>query len=129
MTRPGIEPRSPGPLVNSRSRHFGLLIVIDHTSNTRGSIKYSYIFVRASCSLYNLKAALSYSRTYAYEFKKGYNATEATQNISCAKGESAIDHSTIIRYQKKIRWVCKKQGGQVWSACLKSRGSPPSHRG
>ena len=37
-----------------------------------------------------------------YEFEQGHNATEATKNIRCRKGEDAIDHSTITRWLKKF---------------------------
>ena len=39
-----------------------------------------------------------------YEFERGYNVAEATKNVCCAKGEGAIDHSTVTRWLKKI-WL------------------------
>ena len=32
-----------------------------------------------------------------YEFKMGYNTTEATKNICYVKGEGAVDHNTETR--------------------------------
>ena len=32
-----------------------------------------------------------------YEFEQCQNAAEATKNIYCAKGEDAVDHSTVTR--------------------------------
>ena len=31
-----------------------------------------------------------------YEFEMGHNIMEATKNISCAKGEGAVDHSGVM---------------------------------
>ena len=33
-----------------------------------------------------------------YEFELGHNATEATKNICCAKGDGAVDHSIETRW-------------------------------
>ena len=40
-----------------------------------------------------------------YEFKVSYIVTEATKNICCAKGEDAVDHSTVNRLYKKYFWL------------------------
>ena len=42
-----------------------------------------------------------------YAIELGYNATEATTNICCAKSEDTIDHSTITRWLKKFCSDCK----------------------
>ena len=43
-----------------------------------------------------------------YEFEVGHKSTEATKNICWAKVESAIlDHSTVTKWFKKLRWVHK----------------------
>ena len=31
-----------------------------------------------------------------YEFNLNHNAVEATQNICCAKGDDAVDHSNLM---------------------------------
>ena len=42
-----------------------------------------------------------------YEFELGHNTVEAPRNICCAKGEGAVDQSTVSRWLKKFRSVCK----------------------
>ena len=42
-----------------------------------------------------------------YVIELGDNITEATKNIYCVKDECAFDYSTIIRWSKKFRYVCK----------------------
>ena len=37
-----------------------------------------------------------------YEFKLGYNAMEATKNISYVKGEIVVDYSKVNRWFKKF---------------------------
>ena len=32
-----------------------------------------------------------------YEYEIGYNATEATESIICAKSEGTVAHSTVTR--------------------------------
>ena len=34
-----------------------------------------------------------------YKFKLDHNTTEATENISYMKGESAFDHNTVTRFE------------------------------
>ena len=38
-----------------------------------------------------------------YDFELGHNATEATKNIYCAKGEDIEDHNTETRWFEKFR--------------------------
>ena len=43
-----------------------------------------------------------------YEFGADHNTVEATKNISCAKGEDAVDYNTVIRWLKKFHFSgCK----------------------
>ena len=37
----------------------------------------------------------------------GYNVANATKNISCTKGEDAVDQSTVTRWFKKFCLGCK----------------------
>ena len=37
-----------------------------------------------------------------YEFKLGYNATEAAKNIGCVKGEGGTDYSTETKGLRKF---------------------------
>ena len=48
-----------------------------------------------------------------YESKLGHNIVEATKNICCAKGEGAVDHSTITRWFKKFCSSSKNQDHQA----------------
>ena len=50
-----------------------------------------------------------------YEFELGHKAAEATKNIRCAKGEDAVDHSTVTRWFKKFRSGCKNLDDQARS--------------
>ena len=40
--------------------------------------------------------------------KRGYNATEATKNIFCAKDEGAVDDSSVTRWFSKFCSGCRK---------------------
>ena len=42
-----------------------------------------------------------------YEFELGHNSAEATKNISCAKSEGIVDHSTETRWLNKFCFICK----------------------
>ena len=50
-----------------------------------------------------------------YEFELGHNTTEATKNIYCVKGESAVDHNTVNRWFKKFCSGCKNLDDQAVS--------------
>ena len=41
-----------------------------------------------------------------HEFELGYNASEATKNICCAKSNRTVDHSTVNKWLKKFRSGC-----------------------
>ena len=38
-----------------------------------------------------------------YEFEIVHNTAEGTKIICCAKGEGAVDHSTVTRWFRKFR--------------------------
>ena len=48
-----------------------------------------------------------------YAFKLGYNAAEAAQNICWAKGENAVDQSTVTRSVKKFLSGCQDLDDQA----------------
>ena len=48
-----------------------------------------------------------------YKFKLGYNAAQATKNICCVEGESAVNHSTVTRWLKKFHFGCMKLFNQT----------------
>ena len=52
--------------------------------------------------------------------KMNRNAMEDTKNICCAKGEVAVDHSTVTRWFKKFRLSCKNLNYRTRSGGLKS---------
>ena len=56
----------------------------------------------------------------AYEFKLSHSVMEATRNISYAKSESAIDHSTVTRWFVKFHSGCKNFDYQVRSGWPKT---------
>ena len=70
-------------------------------------------------SIFDLKAAqknVQHSLIWEhmlYKFKLGHNAMEATKNIFCAKGESAVDCSTVTRSLKKFSGSCNNLDNQV----------------
>ena len=72
-------------------------------------------------SMYDLKAALMYvqqsliQQLMLYKFELGRNAIEAAKNISCVKGESAVDHSTVTGWFKKFHSGCKNLNKQARS--------------
>ena len=43
-----------------------------------------------------------------YEFELGHKAAEASKNICCAWGESALDHTRVMKWFKKFCSGCKK---------------------
>ena len=57
------------------------------------------------------------------EFKLGYNAAEATKNICYAKGEGAVDHSTVTRWFEKCCSGCKNLNKQASSGKPKTMNS------
>ena len=52
------------------------------------------------------------SLIYVYEFKLGYNTTEAAKNICCVKCESTVGFSTVTRWSKKFHLDCKNFNDQ-----------------
>ena len=50
-----------------------------------------------------------------YEFRLDHSITEATKNICGAKGEGAVDYSTITRLFKKFQSCCKNIDNQEMS--------------
>ena len=61
-----------------------------------------------------------------YKFKLEYNAKEATKNITCTKGEGAVDHSTETRRFKKFSSGCrnlndKARSGRLWISSPSSK--------
>ena len=48
-----------------------------------------------------------------YEFELGYNAIESIKNICCAKGEDAVDPTTVTRCFKKFCLGCKNLNNQT----------------
>ena len=55
-----------------------------------------------------------------YKFKLCHNAAEATKNISCAKSECEVDHSTVTRWFKKFSSGCKNLNMQARSCRSKT---------
>ena len=55
-----------------------------------------------------------------YKFKLRHNITESTKNICCAKGEGAVDHSTVTRQMEKFHLRCKNLDDQARSYILKT---------
>ena len=56
-----------------------------------------------------------------YESELGNNAAEATKTICCAKGEGAVDDSTVTRWLKKFCSGCKNLDDQTRSGRPKKR--------
>ena len=56
-------------------------------------------------------------------FELGHNVMEATKNICCAKGEAAVDHSTVTRWVKKFRLYTNYHDNQARSTRPKSEDS------
>ena len=58
---------------------------------------------------------------------------QATQNICCAKGESTVDHSTIIWWFKNFAWVARistiRQSQQGLKPLILRWGRAPNHKG
>ena len=50
-----------------------------------------------------------------YKFEQSHNAVEATKNVCCAKSESTVDHSKVIRWFKKFCSGCKNVDAQLKS--------------
>ena len=50
-----------------------------------------------------------------YKFKLGHNSIETTKNITCVKGEGAVDHSIVTRWFKKFHLSCKNLDDQARS--------------
>ena len=48
-----------------------------------------------------------------YVFELGHDAVDATKNICCAKGESGVNHSRVIRSLKKFLSACKNLEDQT----------------
>jgi len=42
-----------------------------------------------------------------YELEQNHNVLEATKSFCCAKGEGAVDHSTVNRWFKKYHSTCR----------------------
>ena len=58
-----------------------------------------------------------------YNFELGHNAAEATKNICCAKGRSAVGHSTVTKWLKKFYSSCKNIDDQASSVRFTSVNS------
>ena len=54
-----------------------------------------------------------------FEFKLGYNTSEATKSICCAKDDGAVDRSTVNRWFKKLHSDCKNLDEQEESGRFK----------
>ena len=50
-----------------------------------------------------------------YEFELGNNTEKVTENICCAKGDSAIDHRAVTIWFKKFCSICKNLNNQTRS--------------
>ena len=50
-----------------------------------------------------------------YAFELGHNAAETTKNICYTKDKGAVDDSTVTRWFKKFRLVCKNRNDWVKS--------------
>ena len=80
-------------------------------------------------TLCNLKAApmnMQHSLIWIlmlYEFDLGCNSAEVTKRICDAKGEGAIDLSTVTRWFKKFHSDCKNFDNQTRSGMLTSLDS------
>ena len=55
-----------------------------------------------------------------YDFDLDDNATEATKNIGCTKGEGTIDDSRVTKWFKKFRSGCKNLDDQAMSGRTKT---------
>ena len=51
-----------------------------------------------------------------HKFKLGHNATKATKNIYCAKGEGMVDYKTVTRQFKKFHFKYKDFDDQTRSS-------------
>ena len=58
-----------------------------------------------------------------YKFELNHNAKEAMKNISCMKGEGAVDKSTVKRWFKKFCLGCKNLDDQAKSSSPKTMDS------
>ena len=47
-----------------------------------------------------------------HKFEQSHNTAEATENIYCAKGQGAVDHTTVTRWFKKFHLGCKNLNNQ-----------------
>ena len=66
-----------------------------------------------------------------YKFKLGLDASGATRNICCGKGEGTIGQGTVTRWFKKFCSFCKNLGDKIRLGRLKTgfRASTSNNRG
>ena len=63
-----------------------------------------------------------------YKFELGHNVTEAIKTLCCAKGESKVDNSTVVRWLEKFGKNGNNLNDQAKSGKPKTMDSKAVHQ-